>query len=191
MSQKCCFCCAARARRGVYSGGVRVRGACREGIQGGYTGWVLGRAIPVYYPAGCCEEPTLTAKRAPEAPVGLEWVVRVGGDYGVWGRRRGRSYPHPPGPVGPPGPSLGYDLRMPPHSQRARYHLIPYKVSQNRRVSLKYVHKASHTPCFQNGLQKSPLDFLEIPFWPVFSHKELMAPFRPNPDFTVKMTKCR
>ena len=44
-------------------------------------------------PARCCEEPTLTAERAPEALQGLEWVVRVGGDYREYGDGGGDGYP--------------------------------------------------------------------------------------------------
>ena len=55
----------------------------------------------------------------------------------------------------------------------------------------KSVDKACHTPCFQNGLEKSALEILRISFSPAFSHKELMTLFWADPDFLVKMTKCR
>ena len=58
-------------------------------------------------------------------------------------------------------------------------------------MSLKYVKKASISPYFQNGLQKSPLGFLRFPFSRAFSHKELLGHFDPYLDFIVKMTKCR
>ena len=60
---------------------------------------------------------------------------------------------------------------------RARIHQYFSKVSQNDGVSPKYVHKAYHSPCFQNGHQKSPLGKLRFPFWLAFSPKELMVPF--------------
>ena len=60
---------------------------------------------------------------------------------------------------------------------RARFDLFPEKLSQNRVVSLKYVQKAYHSPYFQNGYQKSPLDFLGFPILPAFSPKELMGHF--------------
>ena len=74
---------------------------------------------------------------------------------------------------------------------RARFQLLYTKLSQNREVSPKYVHKACLSPHFQNGLQKSPLDISEKRFWLAFSHKELMAHFGRGTDFMVKMTKCR
>ena len=51
------------------------------------------------------------------------------------------------------------------------------KVSQNGRVSPEKCQKAYHSPCFQNRLQKSPLDFLRFPYFRAFSHKELMGHF--------------
>ena len=60
---------------------------------------------------------------------------------------------------------------------RATFDLFSCKVSQNGIVSPKYVEKASNSPCFQNGLQKSPLEKLRFPFSLAFSHKELLGPF--------------
>ena len=59
----------------------------------------------------------------------------------------------------------------------ARFDLISCKVSQNLIVSPEYDEKASHSPYFQNGLRKSPLDFLGFPYSLAFSHKELIGPF--------------
>ena len=77
------------------------------GVPGGYTGWVIPGTQP-------CQvrhlQGTLTAERAPEAPVGLEWVVRVPSPSD---RSRGHPSPYPPLPaVGPgalqaPGRGLG------------------------------------------------------------------------------------
>ena len=64
-----------------------------------------------------------------------------------------------------------------PRAETATFDLIFHKVSQNDRVSPKYVEKACHSPCLQNGPQNSPLDFLRFPILPAFSHKELMGLF--------------
>ena len=60
---------------------------------------------------------------------------------------------------------------------RARFHVKYTKVSQNAEVSPESVHKACHSPYLQNGLGISPLGFLRFPFWPAFSHKELLTLF--------------
>ena len=101
---------------------------------------------------------------------------------------------YPPSGPGryPAGPSLVQDLaNAASWPIRTRYHLFFYKVSQNARVSPKYVEKASHSPCFKNAVGKSPLDFLGFPLLLAFSHKELMGYFDPRVGFIVKMTKCR
>ena len=90
-------------------------GADRVGIPGGYS-----PAHPPRYPASVLRGAAQKhpAKRAPEGPEGLEWGGAGSGDYRVGGRRRGRPWYHPAGPVGLPEPSLYQDLRMPPYSQR-------------------------------------------------------------------------
>ena len=144
------------------------------GIQGGYGTRVgRGRAIPgTHRPR---KEGPETAKRAPEAPArGLEWVVSGAGcvSLGV------RLLDHPAGPVGPPvAPPCPGPLEPRLLANKARIDLFYCKVSQNLRVSPKSSHKASHSPYFQNGLIKSPLDFLRFPVLPAFSHKELMGLF--------------
>ena len=106
-------------------------------------------------------------------------------------RRRGRSYPHPAGPVGPMlGPPWDMTSQCPPRRHMARINLILLKLSQNGQVSSKYVEKASHSPCFHFGLQKSPLEFPRFPFCSAFSHKELMGQKRPYTGVYVKTTKC-
>ena len=80
-------------------------------------------------------------------------------------------------PVGPPCTQDPWNAASWPI--RARFQSYSLKVSQNRRVSPKYVHKASHSPYFQNGLHKSPLGFLRFPYFSAFSPKELMGHFRP------------
>ena len=74
---------------------------------------------------------------------------------------------------------------------RARIDLILPKVNQNGGVSPKYHQKAYHSPCSQNGSQKSALEIPRIPFSRAFSHKELMGHFDVHSGFIVKMTKCR
>ena len=147
----------------------------------GYTGWVYRvgsrRAIPGYYPAarGDLLNQRSGPRKALQGP-------------GVGGFRRsgalgdgGGSQTHPAGPVGASGPSLVWDPDCRLSANRARFQLLFYKVSQNGQVSLKYVHKASHSPYFQNASQKSPLGILRFPFLTAFSHKELMAHFDPYP----------
>ena len=63
------------------------------------------------------------------------------------------------------------------NSQKARLTVISCKVSQNRGVSPIFVHKACHSPCSQNGSEKSPLEILRFPILVAFSHKELMVLF--------------
>ena len=113
--------------------------------------------------------------------MGLEWVV-----WGGWATPS-RTYPgasaHPAS--GPPRQAGARSLRSlsggwAPRAIRARFTVISCKVSQNDEVSPNLVEKASHSPCFQNGLQKSPLDFPRFPYSTAFSHKELMGCFRPN-----------
>ena len=86
----------------------------------------------------------------------------------------------PAGPGRPTrGPPCTRTLRCRLLANKARFHDIFYKVSQNRRVSLKSVEKACHSPYFPKRSQKSPLDFLRFPFCVAFSHKELMGRFDP------------
>ena len=137
----------------------------------GYTG-----VLPSY-PAPREEDP-IPSGAGPGTPAG----GGVGGEWGLGAcprvRWAGRLLDHPAGPVGAlwappcPGPS-----ECPPRAKRATFHLISHKVSQKARVSPKYVEKAYHSPCFQNGVQKSPLEKLRFPYSPAFSHKELIGPF--------------
>ena len=111
----------------------------------------------------------------------------------VFGGGDGSWYPPLRGPVGHPGcPPWYQDPRNAASGPiRARIDLILAKLSQNRGVSPVFVEKASVSPCFQNGSQKSPLEISRKPFSLAFSHKELMGQNRPGSDFIVKMTKCR
>ena len=77
-----------------------------------------------------------------------------------WGRNTLRGQDPPlRGPVGTPAGSLpGPSQYAASWPIRARFGSYLSKVSQNGQVSPKNVHKASRSPCFQNGPQKSPLD---------------------------------
>ena len=148
---------------------MRVHGAVRVGIQGGYTG-----GVPTDH-AARKEGPT--QRSGPRKPP-------VGAGVGGVGPGCVRAtQTTTPGPEGLPGPlrCLGTSPRANAASWpiRARIDLILHKVSQNARVSPKSVEKAYVSPYFQNGLKKSPLEKLGFPFSPAFSHKELMGLFWP------------
>ena len=151
-----------------------------EAWLGGYTGWVIpgytalrqrcSRSPPHRRPATAGSGPPLQGE-----VVGSRWGGRAywgTGGAGPAPTLRARSVP-----VGPPW----CRTRLFPPSQpiTARFHLISHKVSQNHEVSPKSVHKAYHSPCFQNGLRKSPLQFLRFPYSLAFSPKELMGHFDP------------
>ena len=140
---------------GVWAGtGIRV------GIGEGYTG---------YYPAALLGERSRHSGAGPGSPAGA-------GVGGVWssGARcttlRARSGPCRPLPCTPPR-----ECRL--RANKARNQSIFSKVSQNGRVSLRNVEKACHSPCSQNGAQKSPLEIPRFPFSLAFSPKELMVLF--------------
>ena len=109
-----------------------------------------------------------------------------GGGDGPAPTLRARSVLAPPGP-----PWCRTSQIAASWPKRARFQSYFYKVSQNGVVSTKSVEKAYHSPCFQNPVEKSPLEILRFPFSRSFSHKELMGHFDPSSEFIVKMTKCR
>ena len=142
-----------------------------------------------YYPATRSRLRNLPGQRsgprkACRAWSGWSWEVPTGPS-------RPSTQNPPSGPGQPPAVS-SLVLGPLPGSQPigARFDIISYKLSKNPRVSPKSVQKASHTPYFQNGSSKSPLDISRIPYFAAFSHKELMAHFWPTTDFSVKTTKC-
>ena len=162
----------------MYGTGQCTRTGIRVGGPGGYTG-------------GSTTQPPGARKEVPYQRSGPRRTLQgsgVGG-YGTGCVRAARTTT--PAPLGLPGP-----LRCPGTSPRAkaaswpiraRIEVIYLKVSQNREVSPKYIEKASHSPYFQNGSQKSPLEILRFPFRPAFSHKELMVAFFGLPlDFLSK-----
>ena len=139
-------------------------------VYGWVPGWVIRVGIPGSTPSHL-ESGGLTAKRAPEGPQGLEWVVSL---------QRAPELQYPPTPLrsgarfAGTGPLPGIPASGP---IRTRFNLRYTKVSQNGRVSPKSVEKACHSPCSQNGSQMSPLQILRFPIWPAFSPKELMTLF--------------
>ena len=153
---------------------------CRPG---GYHGWVYGwvyrEGYTGYYPP-TAQGRTHTSEAGPGSPAG----AGVGG-YGAWVRVQGVRRRDGPGPtlrvrsvtLCPPWSRTSQNAASGPI--KARFQSFLYKVSQKAEVSPKSTQKASHSPYIQNGLQKSPLDFLRFPFLRAFSHKELMGHFRP------------
>ena len=148
----------------VHGAGVRW-----DGCTGYGTRWVLGRGYTGYPASSKAEADTSGA--GPVSPCkGLEWVGICCSAHCTSGTTlRARSVL-----AGPPCTSSSKPASWP---IGARFEVISCKVSQNHEVSPKSVHKACHTPYSQNGLQKSPLGFLRIPYSLAFSHKELMVPF--------------
>ena len=151
-------------------------------------GWVYrvgrGRAIPGYYPASSKAE-VPDSEAGPGSPTrsgvgGLGLQRPPGSRYHPCGARSACSLPVP----GPSPLPASWPIR-------ARFTSILLKVSQNDEVSPENVHKACPSPCFQNGVEKSPLDFLRFPYFVAFSRKELMGHFDPRVRVYVKMTKCR
>ena len=139
----------------------------------GYTG---------YYPAAKPSRQPATTGSGPWAGPRVGWkqagrTLRDPEKYlkykTFWDLSGARTQPSPAW-LAPVGPGGGWVL---PGPIWARFDLILLKLSQNARVSPKYVEKAWHSPYFQNGLRISPLDILRFPFLAAFSHKELMVLF--------------
>ena len=148
-----------RCRRGPRGVGTSWGpGGYRVGIAGGYTGWVSGGLYR--YPPSPYHAAKPTADQRPQgagprsAGVGR---MQVGAPKDSV-RRRGRSQvpPTPATPGGFRGPlRCTWDLadcRL--WAIRARFDLILLKVSQNGRVSPKYVKKACHSPYFTKRVRK-------------------------------------
>ena len=130
----------------VYGVGMGTRwvggGVYRVGTGRGYTG----------YPAALLGEQSWYSEAGPGSPGG----AGVGGTRAAGERSDGTA----PGttPAGPgrslwalpvPGPS-----ECPPWTNRARFHVLFLKVSQNGEVSSKSVHKACHSPYIQKRVQE-------------------------------------
>ena len=145
-------------------------------MPGGYGVWVAGwvyRGVLPSHPA--LLEETHTSEAGPGRPCrGLEWVG-MGRTY--WGRA-GMLLVPPCGPGRPCWAPCTRTLLIPPLQPiGTRFHDISRKVSQNGQVSPKSCQKAYVSPCFQNGLKKSPLEIPGFPLSPAFSPKELMGLF--------------
>ena len=144
--------------------------------RGGYTGWVI---------QGLYRVPSQLLKEVPDQRSGprksLQGAGVGGSGAGIpQGTAAGRAgYPPLRGPVGPMLGPPWYPPLADAASQpiRARISRILLKVSQNHGVSPLFHEKACHSPCSQNGSQKSPLDFLRFLKSLAFSHKELMGLF--------------
>ena len=163
-----CLACRTGGRRV----GVQV-GYCRRGM---VPGWVYRWVIPGTQPLrDHCSGSKPDSEAGPGSPC---QGAGVGGQV----QRASGPAPHPSGPF-PAVTGCFWDLleQDPTHGrlnlQKARLTSIFSKVSLNGQVSPKCVDKACHSPCFQNGLRKSPLGFLGFLFLPAFSHKELMGLF--------------
>ena len=153
--------------------GVRVPG---DGYTGGCTGG-LYRVLPSHRAPR--PEGTLTAKRAPEVPcrgtgVGGQGGLAVPFACPCTGARpapaptlRARSAPCRDLPGAGPSPrAKGRELRS-----------FPRKLVKTAKCHQKTSKRPTLVPIFQNGSQKSPLDFLRFPILAAFSHKELIGPF--------------
>ena len=146
-----------------------VLGVRRRGVPGGMgTGWVGGGVIPGT-PSQLLGERSCNQRSGPRKPC-------KGWSGWVAGARASGYPPFGPGRV-PAGPSLVTSSECRLWANKARFNLISQKLSQNGRVSLKYVEKACHSPYVQNRVQKSPLEILRFTFSVAFSHKELMGLF--------------
>ena len=160
----------------------RVGGGCTWWGMG--TGWVRGGVyrVPSQLPG---EGPT-DSGAGPGSPAGWSgWSVGAGrtthgqmklnmgtGDGGGDGPSttlRARSVPLGPPCTGTLQIAASWPIRRDLTS-------FFYKVSQNGEVSSEKCEKACHSPHIQNGSRKSPLEIPGFPFWPAFSHKELMVP---------------
>ena len=152
---------------------------CPRVVPGWVYRWGPRVAIPgTTQPLGSHLQGPRYQRSGPRKPQwGLEWV-------GIWGRPGTRLQGHilrvpgtpAPTPAGPGrSPWQGPSLVLP--GQKGEIPCLSSKSCQNRRVSPKSHEKAYHSPCFQNGLRNSPLDFLRFLFSLAFSPKELMGPF--------------
>ena len=151
----------------------------------------IRRAIPGYYPATALSTQPPASDRRERALPQAGWAgSRLGATPSRNPVSRCARAMSPPTPALQASGARSAGTCLSP-GKRARFHVISSKVSQNGRVSPKYVKKACHSPCFQNGLVKSPLEFLRFPYSRAFSHKELLGHFDPHSGYSVKMTKCR
>ena len=161
------------------------------------TGWVYRvgnrEVYPPSHPATLLEEDPRSRQRSGPRKPCRGWSGWPAGS----GRTRcsaagtAISPPSGPGRSSPASPPWDMPLECRLWANMARFQSFYWKLSQNDEVSTKKCEKASHSPYFQNGCQKSPLGFLGFPYLRAFSHKELMGHFDPATGFIVKMMKFR
>ena len=102
-------------------------------------GWVPGRGIPVYYPAGRCK-----------GPGGPLLVLPGPNPCHIPGSASTRATPGPSRPLRTP---LAPRTQIrPPRPITARFRVIYPKVSLKTGVSPGKRHEAWHSPCFKNPL---------------------------------------
>ena len=149
---------------------------------GGYTGGVL--------PSHCSRLREGSRQRSGPRKPCKGWSGWSGARNTLRGHPPASDPPRKRGPL-PAVAGRRWALKAASGPITARFHVKYCKVSQNDEVSPKSMHKASHSPYIQNGLQISPLEILGFPYSAAFSPKELMAHFDPYLRLSVKMTKCR
>ena len=122
---------------------------------GGYTGWVIPAHLPAREVPDCSRSKPQTAKRAPEDPCrgsgvgGLGCSGRPG--TGIWCVRPALHPPFGPGRSPCRGPPWCRTRLL---GQKARFHVHFLKVSQNGKVSPKYLKKAYVSPCLPKRVPK-------------------------------------
>ena len=155
----------------VCTGGVYRVGMGLGGYQGGYTGWVIpGSSTDL--PRAKRSRYQRSGPRKPPQGAGVGGYLHSAPKVFGGGTGSGTTTPCGRARSAVPEPS---ECRLWAHM--ARFDLISQKSSQNDEVSPKSVEKACNSPCFQNGLRKSPLEILRFPICPAFSHKELLGFF--------------
>ena len=143
--------------------------------QGGYTGWVyrVGNTGCTTQPPARGGKPARQTATAGSGPTLQGWVVWKQG--GLDGRTSARPAPryHPAGPVRPPE-ALPVPGTLPTGKGRDLTS-IPIKLVKTTKCHQKVFKRPTLVPISQNGVQKSPLDFLRFTISLAFSHKELMG----------------
>ena len=159
-----------------------VRGGCTGWVWdlGGYTGWVYGWVVGRAIPGTTQPGPRLLEEQARQRSgprkshrgwSGWSGAADVLGPTLV----RTRTLPHPLRPCRPPGPApLGRVLLA---GKGRDSDLNSIKLVKTAKCHQKVSIRPVIVPIFQNGSGKSPLGFLRFPYWPAFSHKELLGLF--------------
>ena len=138
------------------------------GDWGGWEGYYTG-----YYPAA--RGGSQVQRSGPRnALQGMEWVV-PGSRTSLHAQVRTRTPDHPLRPQGPPGPASLSGVLLAGKGRDSG--TFPGKLVKTTKCHQKSTKRPAIVPIFQNGLQKSPLDFPRFPYLAAFSHKELMGLF--------------